>query len=181
MKTYSKLLALAIMSTAAAVNAQTYGEIGYTATTYKENANGNGIKASPAAIRGLIGYELNPNLAIEGMVALGLGDSTVKVNGQNISSIKLEIDNAIGLYLKPKTKLNDSVEIFGRVGFARIKGTVTATGYGTETASDNGFSYGAGLSYAINPSTSLNADYMSYLNKDGSKVNGFNLGVGFKF
>ncbi len=114
-------------------------------------------------------------------MAFGLGDATVKVNGRSVSTIKLEIDNAIGLYLKPKTKLNDNVEIFGRVGIARVSGSVTATGFGTESGSDNSFSYGAGLSYAINPSTSLTADYMSYLNKDGAKINGFTFGVGFKF
>jgi opacity protein-like surface antigen len=181
MKTISKILALVTMTAAAAANAQTYGEIGYTATTYKENSNNIGIKASPAAVRGIIGHELNPNLAIEGLVAFGLGDATVKVNGQSMSTIKLEIDNAIGIYLKPKTKLNDNVEVFGRVGFSRVKGTVSAAGYGSESGTDNGFSYGAGLSYAINPGTSLTADYMSYLNKDGAKVNGFTFGVGFKF
>lgn len=181
MKTISKILALAIMTVAVAANAQTYGEIGYTGTTYKDNSDNIGIKASPAAVRGIIGQELNPNLAVEGLVAFGLGDATVKVNGRSVSTIKLEIDNAIGLYLKPKTKLNDNVEIFGRVGIARVSGSVTATGFGTESGSDNGFSYGAGLSYAINPSTSLTADYMSYLNKDGAKINGFTFGVGFKF
>lgn len=181
MKKLSKILMIATMVTAGAVHAQTYGEIGYTSTTAKDNIDGDGIKASPAAIRGIFGYELNTNLAVEGMAAFGLGDSTVKFNGQNITGIKLAIDNVLGLYLKPKTKLNERVEIFGRFGVARLKGTLTAAGYGTESDSDSGFSYGAGLSYAINPSTSINADYMSYMNKDGFKVNGFTFGVGFKF
>ena len=67
----------------------------------------------------------------------------------------------MGVYLKPKVKLNDAIEIFGRVGYARFKGTVSGAGI-SETASENGFSYGAGLSYAINPTTYLNVDYMQY-------------------
>jgi opacity protein-like surface antigen len=181
MKTFSKILVLAAMTAATAVNAQTYGEIGYTTTTAKENIDRNGLKASLAAIRGILGYELNPNLAIEGMVAFGMGDSIVKINGQSLSTFKTEIDSAIGLYLKPKTKLNEQVELFGRVGFSRVKGTASLVGYGSDTSSDSSFSYGAGLNYAINPTTSLNADYMSYVNKDGFTVNGFTFGLGFKF
>jgi opacity protein-like surface antigen len=181
MKTFSKILILAAVTASTAVSAQTYGEIGYTASTYKENVDGDVVKASPAAIRGILGLELNPNLAVEGMVASGLGDSSVKFNGQTISSIKLTINSVIGLYLKPKAKLNDNLEIFARVGMVQAKGTITSTGYGTDSGSDSGFSYGAGLSYALNPTTSLNVDYMSYLNKAGAQLNGITFGVGFKF
>jgi opacity protein-like surface antigen len=178
-----KKVALASVIALASIGAQAqmYGEVGYTATTAKQNIDGDGIKASPSALRGILGYELNPNLAVEGMVAFGMSDATVKVNGVSATGVKLEIDNAVGLYLKPKTKLNDQVELFGRVGFARVKGTISAAGFGSETESESSFSYGAGFSYAINPTTSLNADYMQYLSKDGFKVNGFTFGVGFKF
>lgn len=175
------LIASALAMAAVGAHAQTYGEVGYTTTTAKQNFDGDGIKASPAAIRGIFGYELNPNLAVEGMVAFGMSDATIKLNGQSISGAKMEIDNAIGIYIKPKTKLNDSVEVFARAGMARVKGTVSVAGFGSETDSANSFSYGAGLSYAINPKTALNVDYMQYLSKDGFKVNGFTFGVGFKF
>lgn len=185
MKTRSKLLALAAVAITAAANAQTYGEIGYLSATAKEDSPLNdstplNIKATPTALRGIFGYELNPNLAIEALGAFGLSDATVKVNGISNAAIKMEIDNVVGIYLKPKTKLNDSIEMFGRLGFARTKGTISVAGIGVE-AHESGFSYGLGLSYAINTTTSLNADYMSYLNKDGVKANGFTFGVGFKF
>lgn len=185
MKTRSKLLAWAAVAITAAANAQTYGEIGYASVTTKENisllGNAYNFKATPTALRGIFGYELNPNLAIEALGAFGLSDDSFKVNGINVPGLKMEIDHVVGVYLKPKTKLNENVEIFGRIGFARAKGTVSAIGVGSESSSANSFSYGAGLSYAINPTTSLNADYMSYLNKDRFKANGFTFGVGFKF
>lgn len=184
MKTRSKLLAWAAVAITTAANAQTYGEIGYLSSTgeYNETYNGStdNYKGSPTALRGIFGYELNPNLAIEALGAFGLSDATVKVNGISNAAIKMEIDNVVGIYLKPKTKLNDSIEMFGRLGFARTKGTISVAGIGVD-AHESGFSYGWGLSYAINPTTSLNADYMSYLNKDRFKANGFTFGVGFKF
>lgn len=178
MKKFAITAAIALASVAA--QAQIYGEVGYTAITAKNATDGEVGKASPSALRGFLGYELNPNLAVEGMAAFGMSDATVKFNGV-AGDEKLEIDNAVGLYLKPKLKLNDDVEIFGRVGFASVKYTLSGPSFASETYRDSGFSYGAGLSYAINPSTSLNADYMQYFSKDGIKVNGFTVGVGFKF
>lgn len=174
-------IASALALTVIGAQAQTYGEVGYTTTTAKQSTEGIDIKASPAAIRGILGYEINPNLAIEGLVAFGMGDSTIKVNGVSQPGAKLEIDNAVGIYVKPKMKLNENVEVFARAGFARVKGTVSVAGVGSESDSENSFSYGAGLSYSINPQTSVNVDYMQYLSKDGFKVNGFTFGVGFKF
>ena len=174
-------LASVLALVAIGAQAQTYGELGYTSMTFKETKDGNAIKVSPSAIRGILGYELNPNLALEGMAAFGIGDATFKIGGESLSGFKLKVDNIFGVYLKPKMKLNDAIEIFGRVGYARLKGTLTFTGLGSESASDNGFSYGAGLNYAIDSKTSLNVDYMQYLNKDGVKFNGFTFGAGYKF
>jgi opacity protein-like surface antigen len=175
------VIATLVALSAIGAQAQTYGEIGYTTTTVKNNIDGFSIKGSPSAIRGILGYELNPNLAIEGLAAFGMSDATVKVNGVEVPSLKVEIANSLGIYLKPKMKLSDAVEIFGRIGFSRVKGTISAAGEGSESGSESSISYGAGLSFAVNPKTSLNADYMQYLSKDGFKVNGFTFGVGFKF
>lgn len=174
-------LAFAIALASIGAQAQMYGEVGYTAATAKDKIDATRIEATPSALRGIVGYELNPNLAVEGMLAFGMSDAVVKANGVGVSGVKLKIDNAVGIYLKPKTKLNDQIELFGRLGLARVKGTITAAGFATESGSDSSFSYGAGLSYAINAKTSVNADYMQYLSQDGFKVNGFTFGVGMKF
>jgi outer membrane autotransporter protein len=174
------ILASALALTSIGVQAQTYGEIGYTSTSFKTVDEGATFKASPSAIRVILGYELSPNLAVEGMAAFGMSGATVKNTGGSSTGTKLKIDNAMGIYLKPKVKLNDAIEIFGRVGYARVKGTASGSVI-SETASQNGFSYGAGLSYSINPTTSLNVDYMQYTSKDGGTVNGFTFGVGYNF
>jgi opacity protein-like surface antigen len=177
MKTISVASVLAIAAIGA--QAQTYGEVGYTSTTFKGGAVGNTQEGSPSVIRAILGYEINPNLAVEGMGAFGISDSTFKYNGERVPGVKLKADNALGVYLKPKMKLSESVEIFGRVGYTRVKGTVSYTD--PISSNYNSFSYGAGLGYAIDSKTSLNVDYMQYINKDGFKINGFTLGVGYKF
>jgi opacity protein-like surface antigen len=175
------ILASALVLVASTAQAQFYGEVGYSWITAKDNVNGIGIKANPNAIRGILGFELHKNVAIEGLAALGVRDGDVKANGQTVPGVKLEVDNALGLYLKPKAKLNESFEIFARAGVARVEGTISVAGFGSASASETSFSWGGGLSYAISQTVGLNLDYMQYVSKDGFKATGFTLGLGMRF
>lgn len=174
-------IASALTLAAFSASAQMYGEVGITAGKYKENLEpGYTAKSSPTALRGIFGYEINPNFAIEGMVGVGMSDDNVKVNGFTAPGVKLEIDSIFGIYVKPKMKFTPELEGFVRAGFAQSKGTLSGNGE-QYSAKESGFSYGLGMSYALNPKTSLNVDYMSYLDKNDAKVNGFTFGVGYKF
>jgi outer membrane autotransporter protein len=174
------VLVTATLLACAAAQAQTYVELAYTATKLEQNISVFNIESKPSAVRGIVGYEFNPNLAFEGMVAFGTGSSSITVNGQSVADANFKIDNSIGLYFKPKVKLNDNIEVFGRVGYASTSAT-TFDGASSNSGTSSSFSYGAGLSYAITPTISLNADYMQYLSKDKLTVNGFSFGVGYKF
>lgn len=168
---------------ALSAQAQIYGELGHTSTSYKETVLLSSMvtaKSSPTAIRGLIGHDSNENLALEGMFAFGLSGDDIKVGGFAVPSSRANIDNVFGIYLKPKTKLSQQMELYGRLGFVRAKGTASV-GSTSTSGHDNSFSGGLGLSYLMNQKMSFNADYMQYLNKDGVKLNGFTVGVGFKF
>ncbi len=174
-------IASALTLAAFGASAQMYGEIGVTAAKYKENLEpGFNAKSSPTALRGVFGYEINPNFAIEGMVGVGMSDDNLKVNGNTVPGVKMEVDSIFGIYAKPKIKFTPELEGFVRAGFAQSKGTFS--GFGEQySAKESGFSYGLGMSYALNPKTSRNIDYMSYLDKNEVKVNGFTFGLGYKF
>lgn len=174
------VIASALTLAAFSASAQMYGEVGYTSVKFEANVDGDNLESSPSAVRGVLGFEINPNLAIEGMVGLGLGDDKVTFNGHKVPGVKTDIDSMLGLYVKPKFMLGPDLEGFVRLGFAQSKGSFS--GYGQKvTLTESSFSYGLGFSYALNQKTSLNVDYMSYLDKDDSKVNGFTFGVGYKF
>lgn len=174
------ILAGAMALVCAGAQAQFSAELGYTGITMKAMDDGDSLKTSPAAIRGIVSYEVHPHLSLEGMLAIGLGDSAIKLNGASVAGFKTKLDHAIGLYIKPKMKLNDSVGIFARLGFAESKFKASSA-FATASEKDGSVSYGAGLSYSVAPSYAINADYMRYFNKDGTKVHGWTLGVGFKF
>ncbi len=173
-------IASALTLAAFSASAQMYGEIGVTSVKYEDTVFGYNAETSPTAIRGVFGYEINPNFAVEALAAFGMSDDNVQVRGYTVPGVKFKVDNVFGIYAKPKVKFTPELEGFVRAGFAQSKGTASLNGQ-SSSASESGFSYGLGLSYALNPKTSLNVDYMSYLDKNNSTATGFTFGVGYKF
>jgi len=159
---------------------RTYVELGYTAVSYEENALGYNIKSTPQAVRGVLGYALNDNVAIEAMAGAGTGYSDVDVTNQSTPGLKFKINSLYGLYVTPKAVLADSWEGFVRLGYAHARGTATLDAI-SSSDTDSGFSYGVGVRYHFDKSTFLNVDYMSFLHKSDYKANGVTVGLGFKF
>lgn len=150
-----------------------FGEIGYSALTYKEPLG----TAHPKNIRLLGGYELNPNLAVEAQVLLNAKEGKANVDGVEN---KLKVDSVWGLFLKPKVTVMPDLEIFGRLGVAHTK-LKASTSSSSVSDSGNSFAYGLGVAYAISDKVTLSLDYMSYYDRDDKSVKGPTLGLGIKF
>lgn len=177
----SVALATSMGMASAQVLAQVYGEVSYQATTIKSTINGNSVQSKPGAVVGYIGYDLNDNLALEGSLTLGVGSADTTVDGASQSNpVSSKIDHGYGVYLKPKVRVNQSVEVFGRLGYAQGKSTSsTATASSSETKSD--WAYGLGLNYALSTKTYLTAAWMRLYDKDNTKSTGMTVGVGYRF
>jgi opacity protein-like surface antigen len=176
-------IALSTLIFSLAANAQTYMQVGYTSTDYSESVISSGtaykVAASPTAVRGIFGYEVNPNFSVEGMLALGLSDSSISVSGIS-TPVNLKIDNLYGVYGKPKLQVSPEMEVFARIGYAHGKATAS---YQNTSASISGssLSYGVGMSYAINKQMSVNIDAMTYYDKTSTSATGTTVGIGYKF
>lgn len=142
-----------------------YGEVGYTGLDY----SGSGLKVSPTMVRGVVGYEFTPQLALEGIVGLG-------ARSDSSAGTTLKLDNTIGVFGKAQIPLNDAFKVYGRVGVAR-----TAVKVGGASDSSTGLAWGAGASYDLSKTTYLNVDYTRYLDKSSQKLDGITAGVGFRF
>lgn len=146
-----------------------YGEIGYS---FLEFDFDDGSSVHPQALRGIIGYEFHPNIAVEGMVMFG-----TKGDSDEFGDIKLR--NAFGIYAKPKMDFGN-IEAFGRLGWARTK-VRFSDAFGSESESDTDFSYGLGVNYRFNPKMSAGIDWMRYFSKDGGKIQGWTVNFGYRF
>ncbi len=165
--------ALIVATTATSALAQVYGEVGYNAVDYKEA----GRKASLGSLSATVGYNFHKNLAVEGFVATGIADDDVRVSGLNVN---VEAKTSYGVFLKPKVALSDSFEVFAKLGWVESKiGASVANISVSEKGSD--FAYGLGAQYNVSKKVYLSGGYNSFYSKNDVKVEGWNVGIGYKF
>lgn len=145
-------------------------EIGYSWLTVRESTTG--FRASPQAIRGIVGYAFHPNFAVEGLVAAGTrSDSDLGVD--------VKVRDAFAVFVKPKYNF-DNVEVFARLGWARTSVRLSALG-GSVSDSDDDFAWGAGINYNFNPRMYAGIDYLRLHNRDSARIDGVTLNVGWRF
>lgn len=178
------LFAVTLVSAAAAAHAQAtepslYGEIGYNSVSVTESGGGVSLKFKPDLLTGVIGYRLNPNLSVEGLLGFGIGDDEIKLNGMG-TGVKGEMGTTYGVFLRPSVAVSDSVELFGRVGFVRSALKLSGPG-GSVSLSDTGLAYGIGANFNLSKTSYLQANWTSYYNDDGLKLQGIGVAWGMNF
>ncbi|OWQ46022.1 hypothetical protein CDL60_15505 [Roseateles noduli] len=162
-------LLLAGAAQAQAVKPALYGEVGYSFITI----DAGGPDLEPGLLRGIVGWNVHPYLAVEGLLATGVKDD-------NTDGVKTKVSNAYGFYLKPKYDFGNGIQVFGRLGYVHTK-IKSSFGGLSASGSDDDVSYGVGVSYAFSKQWYGALDYTSYYNKDGVKASGVTLGAGYRF
>lgn len=157
---------LLILAGASAQAQAVYGDVAYQLFDTE-------LTTDPAALRATLGFEFTPMLAGEVMLGLNARSGKETVNGIPVTS---KLDQLVGVYVKPKFKINQSFELYGRAGFVSSKVSASALG-SSVSDSTSGFSYGIGASYYITPALSINVDYMDYDELEG----GIAIGVKYSF
>ena len=179
-KVMKKLLVIATLGLAAmGANAQMYGEVTYGSVDIKGEVPGITLKSSPNIFGLTLGYDVHPNFAVEGVAAFNGGTDGIKVNGIAIDA-KAKVSSSYGLFVKPKIMASERFELFGRLGVARSKLTLSSGGI-SESESDTDFAYGLGVNYYFSKNAYGTVNYMKFYDDDGLKANGFNFGIGYKF
>ncbi|CAG4884912.1 Maltoporin (maltose/maltodextrin high-affinity receptor, phage lambda receptor protein) [Georgfuchsia toluolica] len=107
------------------------------------------------------------------MLAGGVQDDNVETP---FGSVNVDLKHTYGAFLKPKMDLGQNFELFARLGWAKTK---IDAGGGSDSESD--FAYGVGLQYSFSPKAYVTGGYMNLYDKDGVQVDGWNIGVGYKF
>jgi opacity protein-like surface antigen len=158
-----------------------YGELGYTSLKIEET----GVSVKPGMLRGIVGFNLHENLAVEGMLGFGIrkDNSNTTFSGVPVN-IESELRHMVGIYAKPKVMLGDAVELFGRLGYAdtKIRSSASVAGFSaSDSSSGSDWSYGLGANFNIAPRAYVGVDYMRYYNKNDTKLDGVTVSVGYRF
>lgn len=174
------LASFALCGVATAQNSDLYGEVGFASLKLKDETGTIG-SFDNTAVKFTLGKVVADNIALEATIGTGMSDDSKVIRGVNVS---VETKEFYGAFVRPFVKINDDLEVFARVGYfhGKIKASASVP-RASITASDSSsdIAYGIGAAYNISKTTSLVVDYMNYYDKDDTKVNGFGLGLRYKF
>jgi opacity protein-like surface antigen len=167
-------IAAALLSTglAQAQNSPFYVDAGYSFMQLK--TSNPDTKKGLGALRGMAGWEVHPNLALELMVATGVSEAKYS------DGSKIKLTHSLGAFAKPKFAITDQIEVFGRAGWVRTNLKVS-DGTAHESQHDQDLAWGLGASYKIMPGWSASLDYTRYYNKNSGSISGIGVNVGYRF
>ncbi|MBB3197119.1 porin family protein [Roseateles terrae] len=167
-------IAAALLSTglAQAQNSPFYVDAGYS--FMQLHTSDPDTKKGLGALRGMAGWEVHPNLALELMLAAGVSDAKYS------DGSKIKLSHSLGVFAKPKFAVTDQIEVFGRAGWTRTRLKVSD---GSNSVTDHGqdLAWGLGASYKIMPGWSASLDYTRYYDKNGGNISGIGVNVGYRF
>jgi len=186
------LMLVGVFNSAIANDSNNYSGIQYSAIDYEDEL---GLTMKPTALVVRMGSFINDYLAVEGRIGFGLSDDkttgsgTDAVLGDFNASLGLDIESLFGFYVLGVMPVSSGFDLYGLIGVSSIDfgltanlntanlGSISATGSETE----NGLSYGVGTSIGMGENSSLNLEYMSYLDKSDYTLNSINAGFLFNF
>ena len=141
---------IAIMSTTAASAEGIYIGYGFASV----GADEPGYKYNSINAIGMIGYEVNDYLSIEGELSMPISEDKLTI-GSSTVDIGLE---HIGAHAKLTLPTSGPIKPFARLGMIRGKAAATI-GSTTVSVSDSALSYGFGAEWEFSERSGLRLDY----------------------
>lgn len=163
-------------------SAQTYMEVDYIQSKIKSSYPSIGnLETNPDMVGVLVGTDLSPYFAVEGLLATGLSKSDTTKNGATQTTpVDTKINNYYGIFAKPKMKLSESIDVFARLGYVHGSSTGSAAGNSIDTSTGN-WTYGLGLSYSLTPKLYLTGAIQQTKTKNNVDSSATTVGLGYRF
>ena len=167
-------MALAFNASAQTVAPSFYTEVGYASVPYHDSGYNLGTLG---VLNFKFGINVHENFAVEGALGTGMQDASFYYGSTRVTTT---LNNMYGIYAKPKVKIADNFEVFGRLGYTHINMNLSALS-STFNAYSGSLSYGLGAQYSFTKSVYGELDWMSYYSKNGASGKGPSINVGYKF
>lgn len=158
---------------------QAYVGGNYVFATFEEDGIADDIDLG--ALVAKVGTKINPYFSAELRAGFGVADETASVDD---FSATIEIDYLVGGYGVLGIPNKTPVYPYVVLGFTKGELTLSATGpagSASASASETDMSYGVGANFDITSNVQMNAEYMSYIDKDGAEISGISVGASYLF
>ena len=154
-----RFFALAILAVTAFASAPSFAQtMGSTYVNGGYNHLQSG-RINTGTVQGRVGYNLNPNFAVEGEAGLG-------VLSDDIGGVKVRTRGTLGAFAVATAPVADRFSLIGRAGYVQTWVEAKALGVKSE-ADDGSFAVGVGGQYMIDDVNGIRADYTRYTKDDG--------------
>lgn len=174
----ASLLIISTLSGAQQIAKTSYGEVGITNVSIKSGNSDHTF--SPTLVKFAVGTEINQNLDVEGFYATTIKQDSYSVTSNgNTADVSVKA-SSYGVYLKPKTKIADDIELFAKLGYATSKFEASVSG-ASASNTESSFSYGIGLKKYITKDFFGVIDFSNYYKKNGDSANGLTFTIGASF
>lgn len=159
-----------------------YAQMGLSQVRYQNKGfSDSNVETSQQVASLTLGYEFERKVSVEFMTGVAqLENKPVKINGSEVTDVKIDFKRAFAIYAKKEFSLTPSFDINFKIGYAYIKGQGAYHDY-AESVKGSGLSYGGGVKFSLNNKTYIFADYSSILKYDDLKIKGVTAGLGYYF
>jgi outer membrane immunogenic protein len=159
---------VAALATAAPAAAEVEGSLGYS------RVDADAVEFD--AITGRLGWR-STWWGVEGELTAGLNDETVSVAGV---PVEVELKHQAAVYGKVYLPVNESLDLFARVGYGTNK--IEASGGGTGfSGSDESVNYGVGGQWLIDGVNGVRADWTRHDFDEGGEADAWSVSYVRKF
>lgn len=176
----------AILLTAQVASAQTYMQLERMSWTINSKVNADSFQSKPTTIGLTLGYEINPNLDVEGMYQSSLKGGELKENGASQSTpVTNKLRHFYAISIKPKVALSDSLTMFGKLSIGSGKATAYA-GQNSASSSGSRTTLGVGFEFELDDEKYLTASYITSNKKNSGAATdvyykSISIGIGYRF
>lgn len=166
---------LAVLVSGSAYAADKYMVLDYMFLDMVRTANSVSADASPDAIQARAGKVIYDFVALEAAMALGVTGSPFMAN------VKGKLNSLLSLNAIGRLPVVEDVEVYGRLGIARMDIEVTQAGV-SNSYDDAGVLFGLGLSMNLDPERSISIEYVLLPQVDiaGGKVETTSINLGYR-
>lgn len=170
----SMACAIGLLTVSSFSMAQTY--VGVGATTMDFEISG-ADKSNMSVAYGVLGSQLNENLAMELRLGTGVQDGDFEYQSIEFDT---ELEQYVGAYLKVGAPVTQNIYPYAVIGMTRIKMELSAMGV-SESAAENEVSYGAGVRFGNPEDVQFAAEYIQYYDDAGEEFSGISVNAVWAF
>lgn len=139
--------------------------------TWEEGSVATGFRADVDAVAAVAGVGVNQVFGVEGRYAGG-------VDGETIGGVDVDLDRIYGFYVRATLPTDTFFSPYAVAGYSNAK--LEFDGESARDSEDGG-SWGGGITFSLEGPLTLDAEWIQYVDQDQLDIDGFNLGLTYRF